>query len=285
MSDSVQASHSDACFDAVRPKLSPHTAHVFVEQSPLHAYTYHRLLGGQPRPATDAMAQGTLLHNLLLELGDRVIELDFDAYRSNAAKEARDAALADGKLPALSEKLGEARRVVKGWRERLAEIRLPNGRAFDFADGETEMALEWSEGEILAHGRVDWISLDRSLIADFKATEGHVDPDTCGRAILNSAAVIQDHAYRRAIELGDLERAGRVDMLFFYGEIQPPYFVTPVYCDAGLREIGSSKWRRACKGWAQCLRTHRWPGYTTHPVAVSAPEWALRREMNQELLG
>jgi hypothetical protein len=81
------------------PCLSQSTAHTLLSQSPLHAWTFHPALGGQSRPRTDAKDGGTLIHKLLLGKGQDIAVLGVKDYRTNAAKEARDEAIALGKLP------------------------------------------------------------------------------------------------------------------------------------------------------------------------------------------
>jgi len=262
------------------PALSAHVAHVLETESPLHAWTYHRRLGGKPKPPTSPMELGTIMHNLLLEGGNRVVELPYDAYRSNEAKAEKAKVLALDLLPVLSEKLVEAKTCVERWRERLQSIRIL-GEPFDFSGGVSEVPLEWTEDGVLCHGRPDWLRKDRALIVDWKTTEGNNAPETCAAALLRSAGVIQDHAYRTAVEIEHPELAGRVQCVFLFAQIVEPFAVTPITCAASMREIGSGRWRRARETWERCLRTNTWPSYATSPVAVEAPAWALHREMNQ----
>jgi hypothetical protein len=262
-----------------RPALSPHVAHVLETESPLHAWTYHRLLGGKPKPATPAMTNGAILHDLFLEGGRRIVELDFADYRKREAQDARDAALAAGKLPCLSEKLNDALVCVKRWRENLEGISV-NGRPIEFAEGECEVKLEWEEEDVLCHGRVDWLQRDRQLVIDLKTVEGNSSPRACAAKLFDSPAVIQDHAYRTALELEDIDFAGRWTVLFLFAQTVEPYALTPIVCGATMREIGCGRWRRAKSTWAQCLRTNRWPSYGTAPIEVSAPAWAVAREMH-----
>lgn len=263
-----------------RPALSAHVAHVLETESPLHAWTFHRLLGGKPKPSTDPQVKGSILHNLLLEGGSKIVEIDADAYRSNAAKEARDAALEAGLLPCLTEKLADARACVERWLERFQEIRI-HGAPFSLYGGDTEVSLEWDDQGALCHGRADWINKERTLVVDLKTTEGSAAPGVCATSLLRTAAVIQDHAYRAAIEAEHPELAGRVEMIFLFAQTVEPFAVTPIVCGNTMREIGCGRWRRAVETWNTCLRTGRWPSYTTHPIQVEAPSWAMHLEMQQ----
>jgi len=264
--------------------LSPHVAHVLETESPLHAWTYHRRLGGKPKPSTSPQALGTIMHNLFLEGGDRVVALEHLDYKTKAAKQARAEVLGAGLFPCLSEKLVEARICVDRWTEHLARIRI-NGAPFSFAGGTVESLLSWEEQGTLCHGRPDWVSKDRALILDLKTTGGSVAPEMCAASMLRSAGVIQDHAYRSAIELDEPELAGRVNAVFLFAQVVEPYALTPIMCGATMREIGCGRWRRSLATWATCLRTNQWPPFTTVPIYVEAPGWALHREMTEGEMG
>jgi hypothetical protein len=76
------------------PRLSPSVASILLRRSPLHAWHYHRLLGGVRREPTASMENGTLLHHLVLVGGDsdKLAIIDAENFRTKAAQELRDAA-------------------------------------------------------------------------------------------------------------------------------------------------------------------------------------------------
>ena len=76
-------------YDDETPALSPSVGKQLVDESPLHGYTFHRLLGGLKKKSTDAQVLGQLYHAGLYEAGEGVAVLDFDAFRSKDAKAAR----------------------------------------------------------------------------------------------------------------------------------------------------------------------------------------------------
>jgi hypothetical protein len=91
--------HADPC--AV-PSLSSSIIHILCSQSALHAWTAHPKLNPA---AVQEEAQhfdiGKIAHALLLE-GEWIAEvLDFDDWRTNKAKEAREIARLNGKVPIL----------------------------------------------------------------------------------------------------------------------------------------------------------------------------------------
>src|SRR5690606_29585641 len=105
--------YADPCPE---PSLSQSIAHVLLAKSPLHAWLQHPRLGGKARAATKAMDEGSLVHALLLGQDDQIVEVDADSWRTNAAKEQRDAARAEGKIPVLAGELDDVRTAVNAIR-------------------------------------------------------------------------------------------------------------------------------------------------------------------------
>jgi hypothetical protein len=262
------------------PALSPSIAHVLTSESPLHAWTIHRLLGNRPRPVTDAQERGRLIHSLLLEDGAGVEVIEADSFRTKEAKAARDAAREAGKIPVVREKYEAALTVAGRLGERIAKL----GISLD--GGMTEQRIEWREmgaaDDVLCHGRLDWWSANRTRIVDIKTTDGSVHPDACAASLVRDAGVIQEAAYVRAVEQLHPELAGRVSTLFLFCELSEPWAVTPIELGGSMREIGAMRWARAVDLWAHCLKHDSWPTYATGPIRVEAPAWALAREMDKE---
>ena len=265
------------------PALSPSIAHTLLMESPLHAWTEHRLLGNVRKPPTDPQLRGNLIHALILEDGDGIDVHDFRDWRTNAAQAARDESLAQGRTPILAAKMVEYRKSADSILLALTS------RGFEPRGGECEKRLSWSDGaggDVLCSGRADWVRDDLTLIGDLKTTEGSVSLDACTMKLLKSPAVIQDAAYRRAIELTHPELAGRVNVVFWFAQTVEPYAVTAVECAGSMREIGEARWARALDVWSRCLAkgTHRehWPPAATGIELVHAPPWAIAREYEEE---
>ena len=89
---------------APEPSLSSSLAHTLITQTPIHAFMRHpRLNPGAPREESNKMDIGTIAHGLLLE-GDesRIVLIEAEDWRTKEAKEQRDQAYADGKVPLLA---------------------------------------------------------------------------------------------------------------------------------------------------------------------------------------
>jgi hypothetical protein len=85
-----------------------------------------------------------------------------------------------------------------------------------------------------------------------------------------------------AIERIKPELAGRVDFIFVFYELEPPFDVTPMRLSGAFRQIGDSGWRRAVNRWEECLRTNRWPGYVDGIVDVEPSGWAISKDMDRQ---
>lgn len=263
--------------------LSPSTAHTLISESPLHAWTFHRLLGGKRRKESDAAYKGKLFHAALLEDGAGIEVLDFDAFRSNEAKAARDLAIAKGRIPVVQTKWDTMQPAI----ERIKENAQRLGYSLD--GGRSEVKLEWTtpstDGQVVCHARLDWLSDDWQRIIDIKTTDGSVHPGNCAATIARDGGAIQEAAYRDAVTTLHPEVAGRESFVFLFLELKEPYEVVPIESDGMMRELGEIRWCRAVDLWHRCLSTDKWPGYAgvNGPVRVSPPNWIMAREMEEEL--
>ncbi len=269
-------------YDDEKVALSPSTGETLIEESPLHAHTFHRLLGGKRRKGTGATDLGTLFHALLLEDGKGVEVIDADAFRSNDAKAARDLAISKGLVPVVKPKYEAALPVVERIRENMAKAGFPQ------ASGASEVKVEWKEAaeprDVVCHARIDWLSDDWTRIVDLKTTEGSVHPDACTASLFRYGGAMQDAAYRSAVTTLHPELAGRVSFTFWFVELREPYAVTPMEAAGCMREFGESRWQRAIALWSRCLENDEWPGYATsgRPNPAYVPAWAMAKETMED---
>lgn len=257
------------------PSLSASIAKVLIMESPAHAYDIHPKLGNRPRKPTDAMDAGTLVHTLLLGRGTQIQVVDAPDFRTKAAQDARDAAVNAGRLPVLRHKLEAAEKVAAQIKTRIA--------AFGIAiDKMAELAIRWDEpgedGPVPCRGRLDHVDLDAGLIIDIKKTESAA-PRKIARYMVDYGYDIQWAAYTRAVAALKPELAGRVEMLFLFVELEPPYVVVPAKPSGLLREFGTKRWERAVRLWERCLRDNSWPGYVTETAILEPPAWMVAEEL------
>lgn len=260
------------------PSLSSSIAHTLISRSPLHAWSQHPRLGGVPREPTKSLDAGSLIHALLLGAGKELAILDVDDFKTKAAREARDAARAEGLLPIKRTDLDAAEAVAVQLRKRFAEY----GLTFE---GLKEIVVTWSETaddgtEVLCRGMMDHFA--RPVIDDLKSCRS-AHPNACQRHVDGYGYAIQWAAYTSAAAKLYPDLAGRIDMRFVFFELLPPYAVTPVRLSGTFRELGERRWRRAVNTWARCLREKRWPGYVDGWTELEAPPWALSQDIEQQM--
>jgi hypothetical protein len=266
-----------------QPSLSSSIAHTLVSRSPLHAWAQHPRFGARGKKPTREMDLGSVAHTLLLGRGKRFVvikppegEEDYQDFKKKAAREARDAARAAGKIPLLQKHLDEALELAEAIRPRLEE--------FGFKlTGESEMTALWEEraddGSIVnCRGMIDHLILDSGSILDLKIVRS-AHPKACQSHLVGFGGDIQSHAYTSAVEFNHPELAGRVEFTFLFCEAEYPHAVTPVFRNGTMRELGELRWRRAVNSWAKCLKANRWPAYVESPIGVDAPPWAFGAEL------
>lgn len=258
------------------PALSASIAHVLESESPLHAWARHPKLGSIKRPTTKALDNGSLSHALLLGAGKDIEIIDAADYRTNAAKDARDAARLEGKIPVLGADYEEAEKKAEAIRLRFAEAGIVLG-------GESEVAAFWTEAApsgavVQCRAMID--HLDLPTVYDIKSIRS-ANPVQCRKHIEDYGYAIQRAAYVSAIETIRPELAGRVDFVFVFYELEPPHAVTPLRLSGAFRELGDRGWRRAVRRWEECLRTNVWPSYVDGIREIEPSKWALERDLEK----
>lgn len=274
------------------PSLSASVATTLCNRSPAHAWLEHPRLGGARYRPTESMDLGTLVHALVLGAGTEIVMVGHDDWRTNAAKQARAAAQAEGKIAVLEKGLVAGKRAAARIKARLADMGIE-------LTGESELCAYWTDsvGELApvqCRGMMDHVVMlgrkggegkDGAVIYDLKCWES-ANPDKASRKLDDYGGDVQAAAYTRAVERIRPDLAGRVEYVWLVAEPEPPYVVTPIVPLGTMREVGDGRWRYALARWSKCLSAgtdeRHWPGYVTGPVGVEAPPWVLEREMMRE---
>lgn len=260
------------------PRLSPSTAKILLRRSPLHAWTAHRLGGGERDEPTDAMRRGNVLDRMLLGVGPELVVVEAKDWRTKAAQEARDAAELAGKLPVLVGKLGDYNDVVDAWRSQLAD------RGITLV-GKSQVKLDWTSDGVPCRGILDHLILDEdsATIYDVKTCDDASDA-AITRSIVTYGYDIQHAAYVEAVSELNPDIAGRVRMKFIFCETERvnAYAINIKPLGGTMRELGERKWKRAKRMWGECLRTGRYPGYESDQPIEATP-FQLSEEMEREM--
>lgn len=261
--------HKDPC---ETPSLSSSTARKIVTESLLHAYTFHPRLGGAKDESTTEQEKGTILHKLLLGKGAELAILDHDEYRTKIAREERDEAIAQGKIPIKAKDFPQ-------W-EKAASIISGALEAKGFAlTGQSEVAMQWIEEvndkTVLCRGMMDNVFLKEGVIFDVKKVRS-ANPKDIARSFVRYGYDIQHEAYTRGLKA--VTGCRDPFFVFLFCEIEPPYAVLPVAPSGEMKEIGRIRWEDALAKWELALRTNQWPSYSEglihiDPMPYEAAEW------------
>lgn len=253
-----------------RPSLSASIAHTLVTRSPAHAWCQHPRLGNIAQDSTAATDDGSIIHRLLLGDGQEIEVVDAENFRTKAAREVRDAAIARGAVPVIKEKYVGLLDVAMELSHNLAQFGLG-------IDGDSEVAIEFESDGVLCRSMLDHVFWDAAMVLDIKKIVS-ADPSTCSRHAYTYGYDIQHAAYSEAFTALKPELAGRLDFIFVFVELEPPYAVVPCRPDGVLVELGKRRWARAKEIWKRCLAKGEWPSYCDDITTLYAPGWAISQE-------
>lgn len=277
---SAEDYHADPC---ERPSLSASVASIVCSRSPRHAWTAHPKLNPNfKRAAESKFDVGTAAHSILLEgkPPEQVVRVVYaDAWRTNAAKDERDAARAEGFVPLLEKDADEVYAMLDAAAVQLAEH---EAAPTPFTDGKPEQTLVWEEENgILCRALVDWLHDGNRAISDYKTTSASADPERWSRTAFTIGADIQTAFYLRGLRLltgihGELR--------YVVQETYPPYALSVCALSPAAVAVGQAKAERAIDLWGKCLEADHWPGYPTRVAYAELPPWEEARWIERESL-
>lgn len=242
--------------------------------------------------ATDA---GTIAHSVLLEGSTQCVAVINPeehqgkkggvpkGWTNDAMREARDAAIAAGKVPVLPHQMRLIEAMVDTARAFIESLRTTEPAiwaAFQPEGGDSEATMTWEDDGIAYRARPDRISKDRLVVIDYKTTAVSAEPSEWGRKQLVGMGFYAAAAhYRRGLKVltgGDA----------FYGylvqEQSAPFLCSLVGIDPAGRDLGDRKIARARTLWAGCIKAGAWPKYPNRAVYPEFPVYEFSREESAE---
>jgi hypothetical protein len=247
------------------PSLSSSIANLLLTRSPRHAWQAHPKLNPQWRAAeaTSEMYAGSIAHQMLLEGHyESAVIVDADDWRTKAAKEQRDQAVAEGCYPILRRKFEPLREMVAAAYEQLNALRI------DLTLGQDEETAVWQEGSAWCRARFDKRAGD---LYDYKTTD-NAEPNAFARRIAQMGYDVQAAFYQRGVHLltGEIPR-----FLFIVQETEAPYLLSVIELEPAWLELAHIKVDHAIRTWQECMESGRWPGYPQHIATAVMPGWAV----------
>lgn len=258
------------------PSLSSSIASILLNQSPQHAYLAHpRLNPFFERSSTSRFDLGSAAHMMLLERSNsKIVIVQADDWRTKAAKEARDAAQAQGNYAVLERQYNDIVEMVASARGYIGTTEL----SAILRHGIPEQSVFWQEGEIWCRARPDMLSADQAVILDYKTSDSAA-PEHFAKQIGRMNYDLQAEFYLRGVP--------NATFVFLVQEITPPYACSLISLSNAYREVGQLKVKRAIKIWSECMESQRWPGYTSKILYAEPKAWDLMQaeELNSEAEG
>jgi len=282
--------HDDNIED--RPSLSASLIHILCTKSPAHAWAAHPKLNPNYERVYDVKFDiGTAVHALMLE-GDDVVRLvNYPDWRTNAAKDERDQARSEGKIPLLVHQAEDLYGMHLAFHKQLEQH---DADPTPFTEGQSERTIVWEERGVLCRARLDWLRDDRTIIDDYKTTSASARPEAWARTAFNIGADIQVAFYLRglrALNERDSGAAGPAlgsrslsdpQFRFVVQETYAPYALSVVTLSPAALAIADAKVDIALKTWRRCLERGVWPPYSRQVARIEAPPWEMHWLENEE---
>lgn len=247
---------SNSAYHGARDWLGSTSLKTLALKTPAH-YKYE---SANPKES-DAFLVGTAFHSLTLEDDRDSIELvDAATWTGKAAKEAKNAAIANGKNPLLAKDMP----VIEAMRD--AVFAHPLAKKL-FTGHVAEQSFFWEEDGLKLKARPDAQNL--GLIGDLKSCLS-ADPKDFARTAYSlgyfmSAAHYQDGVYELTGE--------RLPFVFVNVEKTKPHLVSVIELDQDALDHGHRMLDRAKRIYRECTETGNWPGYAQYSK-ISLPRWA-----------
>jgi len=229
---------------------------------------FRAIMDAPPQPKPE-YTFGSVVHKLVLGKGADITVIDAPDYRTKAAREERDQAHAEGKLPLLADAYEEARA--------MADAVLSDPVAGPlFEDGQAEVSAYHTDPEtgVRLRGRADWLPENQpATIVDLK-TSTTANPSELVRKFHSLGYHMQAAWY---LDLFTAATGYVFDQfLFVVVEKEPPHVVQVVEWDEDALNEGRRLNRQAIRTFADCTETGHWPGYADGITTISLPPWAVK---------
>jgi hypothetical protein len=218
-----------------------------------------------PTPAKPAFDHGKAAHELVLGKGGGIVEIEFNDWRTNAAKAARQEAYEKGQTPLLSK---DARR-VEAMAAELAEHPIASELLKPGA-GKAEVTIFWLDRPtgIRRRARIDYLRPDS--IVDYKSC-AYADLESVTRAAFKYNYHMQSGSYEDAVVAAELST---FDMPYYlvWQQKTAPYLVTVQQVSPEVIAEGRRLNREAIETYQRCMETGRWPGYSDSITILDLPD-------------
>lgn len=236
---------------------------------------HHEQLHG--RPSKREFDLGTAAHRLVLGDGPDLVCMDYDDWRTKAARAEADEVRAAGGLPLLPAEYDQVQAMADAIRTHPVA-----GPLFTPGTGRPEVSLFWEDRAtgVRRRARVDWlrepVAGRRLVVTDYKTTRSAA-PTAIERAVAEYGYHQQAAWYLDAVHACGLAPDGAA-FVFVFQEKAPPYVVTVAELTPDALRKGAARNRAGLDIYRDCVASGRWPGYSDGVEHISLPVWADIRD-------
>ena len=258
--------HRDPC---KKPSLNASLAVLMVKKTPFHVFKQHPKLNKYWSYKDDKKFDtGIAAHHLILEDGGNLVELDFDNYRTNKAKEARESILLDGKIPLLKKEMRPLQAMKKRFSSFIIETELKD----IIEKSNPEVTIIWDENGNPMRGRLDLLA--DGLVIDYKTT---TDADPI--RFINKKIPELSYDIRASFYLRGIERlTGKPhQFIWIVQETEPPYACSIIGMGNELRQVADEKVEYSINKWSECLKNDDWGLYPNKIMWADPVGWDQNR--------
>ncbi|HEY2066351.1 MAG TPA: PD-(D/E)XK nuclease-like domain-containing protein [Gemmatimonadaceae bacterium] len=269
--DGIYAHIPETVYHGDKGSLSSSGARALLNTTPAE-FDHQRREPPNPKPQYDF---GHAAHKMVLGEGQQLVRVDADDWRTNAAKEKREHAWAEGKSPLLKKDIDIAQRMAgKVFAHRLAARLL--------ADGSAELSGYWRDRAtgVRLRCRPDFVpevGNGRPILVDYK-TSTSASP----RHFVKQAAEYGYHN-QAAWYIDGFAAAAGVEgaaFLFIVQQKTAPYLVSICQLHPDHVDLGRRQNRRAVDLYAQCVESKTWPAYGDAIHNCELPGWYISQAEN-----
>jgi hypothetical protein len=261
------------------PSLTQSLVKIMIERSPKHAWIAHPRLNDDWLPDDDPKFDvGNAAHRIVLGRGKDFEVLEFDDWRTKAAKDARSTAARAGKIGILDGQYAQACDMCGA-----ASFQLEHHEDRDaFTNGSAEVMICWQEDGIWFRSLVDWLHDDLRTVDDYKSSGMSMAPHVIGLRAEAGGWDIQCAFIERGLAVIDPDGAGRRKFRFIGQETEKPHALTVMHMDQHWRTMGQKKVQRGVDLWRRCMETGKWPSYPARSVTPEYPGWKETKWLERE---
>jgi len=230
-------------------------------------FHYQRTHG---RPPKDAFDFGHVAHKYVLGVGDDVVRVEADDWRSKDARTAKVEARILGQIPILAADDDRAKAMAQAVADHPVAGKL-------FVGGKAEQSAYWVDDETGVTRRARFDYLKPNVVVDLKSCISAA-PTEFAKATANYGYAQQAVWYQDAVEA---ITGSQIPFVFVCVEKDPPHQIALYVISDWWETIAAAQNRRALSIFSECESSGHWPSYSPRIQTLEPPKWLAYQE--QEL--